>query len=109
LWVCPFCLHRNPFPASYAEISETNLPVELHAKYTTIEYVPRQNNTPPPAFIFVIDTCLPEEELMELKNSLTLALSLIPEHSLIGLITFGKNVLRQRKFLFIYISIGAFV
>jgi hypothetical protein len=94
LWVCPFCFHRNPFPPNYADISETNLPAELIPKYTTIEYVlTRSQPSPPPAFLFLIDTCLPEEELQELKSSLLLVLTLIPENSLVGLITFGKTVI----------------
>lgn len=93
LWVCPFCFHRNPFPPNYADISETNLPAELIPKYTTIEYVlTRSQPAPPPVFLFVVDTCLHEEELQELKSSLLLALTLIPENSLVGLITFGKTV-----------------
>ena len=46
----------------------------------------------PPVFLFVIDTCLSEEELTALKNALIMALSLMPENALIGLITFGKTV-----------------
>jgi len=94
LWVCPFCFHRNQFPMSYADISETNLPAELIPKYTTIEYVLSKPGQvlPPPIFLFVVDTCLPEEELKELKDSLLMSLTIIPENALIGLITFGKNV-----------------
>jgi len=93
LWVCPFCYQRNPFPANYNDISESNLPAELIPKYTTIEYVlSRSQPAPPPVFLFVVDTCLPDEELTELKNSLIMALTLMPENSLIGLITYGKTV-----------------
>jgi len=93
LWVCPFCLQRNPFPPNYADISETNLPAELIPRYTTIEYAIQRNLLPsPPIFILCIDTCLPEEELNDLKAALLMALSLMPENSLIGLITFGKTV-----------------
>lgn len=92
LWVCPFCFQRNPFPPNYADISETNLPAELIPKYTTMEYViSRGQPLPPPVFLFVVDTCLVDEELQELKNSLLKSLTMIPEQSLIGLITFGKT------------------
>lgn len=93
LWVCPFCLQRNPFPPNYADISETNLPAELIPRYTTIEYA-IQRNLPPasPIFLLCIDTCLTEEELNDLKAALIMALNLMPENSLVGLITFGKTV-----------------
>jgi protein transport protein SEC23 len=48
--------------------------------------------TNPPVFLFVVDTCLAEEELVALRNALIMALSLMPENALIGLITFGKTV-----------------
>eukprot|EP01119_Soliformovum_irregulare_P003835 TRINITY_DN14893_c0_g1_i1.p1 TRINITY_DN14893_c0_g1~~TRINITY_DN14893_c0_g1_i1.p1 ORF type:complete len:787 (-),score=161.44 TRINITY_DN14893_c0_g1_i1:43-2118(-) len=84
---------RNPFPATYADISESNLPAELHPRYTTVEYaVQRQVPPIPPVFLFVIDTCLIEEELQELKSALIMALSLLPENALVGLIIFGKTV-----------------
>ena len=93
IWVCPFCLHRNQFPPSYADISETNLPAELIPRYTTIEYVVARGQVPnPPVFLFVVDTCLTEEELAALKTALIMALSLMPENALIGLITYGKTV-----------------
>ncbi len=43
-------------------------------------------------FLFVIDTCLPDEELIELKNAIIMAFSLMPEHAKVGLITYGKMV-----------------
>ena len=49
----------------------------------------------PPCFLFVIDTCTAggaKEELAELADSLTQALNLLPEDSLVGLITFGTNI-----------------
>lgn len=96
LWVCPFCLTRNPFPPNYADISETNLPAELIPRYTTIEYAVQRTVAPmPPAFLFVLDTCLPEDELQHLKDSIIMSLNLMPENALIGLITFGKTVLEH--------------
>jgi protein transport protein SEC23 len=46
----------------------------------------------PPCFLFVIDTCTHKEELAELADSLQQILNLLPEQSLVGLITFGTNV-----------------
>ena len=92
LWICPFCYTRNHFPPHYASISETNLPAELFPTYTTIEYTLQRPAAPPPAYLFVVDVCLIEEELQALKQSLTQALSLLPENALVGLVTFGTHV-----------------
>jgi len=94
IWVCPFCTSRNHFPPHYAEnISEQNLPAELIPQFTSCEYeLPSIPNAGPPAFIFVVDICSHEEELSELTDSLSQALNLLPEDSLVGLITYGTNV-----------------
>lgn len=94
IWVCPFCFNRNQFPPNYADISDSNLPAELIPKYTTIEYVLSrgQQITNPPVFLFLVDTCIPEEELQSLKDALIMALSLMPENALVGLITIGTTV-----------------
>lgn len=46
----------------------------------------------PPVFLFVVDTCLIEEELNFLKSALSQAVGLLPENSLVGLITYGTYV-----------------
>ncbi|CAE6521434.1 unnamed protein product [Rhizoctonia solani] len=89
LWICPFCLQRNAFPPHYKDISNTNLPAELLPKYTTIEYTLSRPAPVPPIFLFVVDTCLDEEDLKALRDALVLSLSLLPAHSLVGLITYG--------------------
>lgn len=94
LWACPFCMTRNHFPPHYAEnISETNLPAELFQQYSTVEYELQTPPAGPPAFLFVVDTCLDEEEMDELKDSLQQTLSLLPEKALVGLITYGTHVM----------------
>lgn len=93
LWVCPICYQRNQFPPSYADINETNLPAELIPRFTTIEYALQARTVPlPPVFLFVVDTCLPEDELQALKDTILMSLTLIPENTLIGLVTFGAMV-----------------
>ncbi|KAK9902312.1 hypothetical protein M0R45_001733 [Rubus argutus] len=93
IWICPFCFTRNHFPPHYASISDENLPAELFPQYTTIEYDSSlEKPTSPPVFIFVVDTCMIEEELSFLKSALSQALGLLPDHSLVGLITFGSFV-----------------
>ncbi|KAB2626976.1 transport protein SEC23 [Pyrus ussuriensis x Pyrus communis] len=93
IWICPFCFTRNHFPPHYASISDENLPAELFPQYTTIEYDSSlEKPTSPPVFIFVVDTCMIEEELSFLKSALSQALGLLPDYSLVGLITFGTFV-----------------
>ena len=45
-----------------------------------------------PIFLFVVDTCLPAEELKALKDALQKAIAYLPADALIGLITFGRVV-----------------
>ena len=71
LWCCPFCFTRNHFPPHYAEnITETNLPAELIPQFTTLEYQLPGKLAGPPAFLFVVDACVPDDELDALKDSL---------------------------------------
>lgn len=92
LWVCNFCFQRNPFPPQYAAISEQHQPAELIPGFSTIEYTIARAPCLPPVFLFVVDTCMDDEELGALKNSLQMSLSLLPPDSFVGLITFGKMV-----------------
>lgn len=92
IWICPFCYHRNHFPPHYSSISDENLPAELFPHYTTIEYHDNTLSPSPPVFVFVVDTCIIEEEMAFLKSALSQALDLLPDHSLVGLITFGTFV-----------------
>ena len=93
LWICPFCLSRNSFPPHYKDISNTNLPAELLPKYTTIEYTLACPAQVPPIFLFVVDTCLDEDDLKALRDAIVISLSLIPPYALVGLITYGTMVL----------------
>uniref|UniRef100_A0A8C9XQT5 Protein transport protein SEC23 n=1 Tax=Sander lucioperca TaxID=283035 RepID=A0A8C9XQT5_SANLU len=63
IWACNFCFQRNP-----------------------------RGPTPPLIFLYVVDTCLEEEDLQALKESLQMSLSLLPPNALVGLITFGRMV-----------------
>ncbi|KAG1685289.1 Protein transport protein Sec23A [Nymphon striatum] len=92
LWVCNFCFQRNPFPPQYAAITEQHQPAELIPQFSTIEYTITRATCLPPVFLIVLDTCVDEEELNALKESLQMSLSLLPPDALIGLITFGKMV-----------------
>ncbi|CAH2061581.1 unnamed protein product, partial [Thlaspi arvense] len=93
VWGCPFCFNRNPFPSSYSSIADNNLPPELFPHCTTVEYLCDSYSSPsPPVFLFVVDTCLISEELDFLKSSLFQALDLLPDTSIVGLITFDSLV-----------------
>lgn len=92
-WTCPFCLTRNSFPQHYADnITETNLPAELIPQFTTLEYQLPGKMTGPPAFLYLVDTCLPADELDHLKDSIQQSLSLLPPTALVGLVTYGTMV-----------------
>jgi protein transport protein SEC23 len=68
------------------------LPPELLPKYSTIEYTLSRPAQVPPIFLFVVDTCVDEEDLKALKDALVTSLSLLPPYALVGLITFGTMV-----------------
>lgn len=84
---------RNHFPPHYAEnISESSLPAELIPQFTTVEYQLQTQPAGPPTFLFVVDTCIDEDELVHLRDALQQTLNLLPEDALVGLITFGTLV-----------------
>ncbi|KAI9885222.1 MAG: hypothetical protein M1823_002994 [Watsoniomyces obsoletus] len=92
LWICPFCLQRNPLPPHYKDITQDAIPPELHPANTTIEYRLARPAPSPPIFLYVVDTCQEEDSLRALRESLIMSLSLLPPHALVGLITFGTMV-----------------
>ncbi|KAM5569715.1 protein transport protein SEC23 [Rosa sericea] len=96
IWICPFCYQRNHFPPHYTLISETNLPGELYPQYTTVQYSLPHDSTPhslpAPVFVFVLDTCMIEEEMGYVKSALKQAIGLLPDNALVGFISFGTQV-----------------
>ena len=55
-----------------ASTAMQSLPAEVYPEYTTLEYqVPRARVVHPPAYIFVVDTCLPEDELAACRAALS--------------------------------------
>jgi protein transport protein SEC23 len=89
IWICPFCLQRNNLPPHYKDISEQQIPPELHRDSTTIEYKLSRPAPTPPISLFVVDTCQEEDSLKALKDSIIMALGLLPPHALVGLVTYG--------------------
>ncbi|CAL8992145.1 unnamed protein product [Prunus brigantina] len=97
IWICPFCYQRNHFPPHYAAISETNLPGELYPQYTTLQYaLPADSaapqSLPSPVFVFVLDTCMIEEEMGYVKSALKRAIGLLPDNALVGFLSYGTQV-----------------
>lgn len=89
LWICPFCLNRNQLPPHYQQITQQQLPPELLPNFSTVEYTLSRPAQVPPIFLFVVDTCQEEDNLLALRDAIQTSLSLIPETSLVGLITYG--------------------
>ncbi|GMH08057.1 hypothetical protein Nepgr_009897 [Nepenthes gracilis] len=96
IWICPFCFQRNHFPPHYNAISESNVPGELYPQYTTIQYSLPSSvsdpSSPPPVYVFVLDTCMIEEEMGFVKSALKRAVGLLPDNALVGFISFGTQV-----------------
>lgn len=69
-----------------------NQPAELMPQFSTIEYMIQRGAQSPLIFLYVVDTCLEEDDLQALKESLQMSLSLLPPDALVGLITFGRMV-----------------
>ena len=109
MWVCAFCYNRNKFPQNYQGITEQKQPAEL--QFTTLDYtITRAPVAFPPVFLYVIDTCMDEEELIELKNSIKASLPLLPREALVGLMTFGRIISLwelNEKFLKSFVFNGA--
>lgn len=51
-----------------------------------------QNSIRPPVFVFVLDTCMIDEELGYAKLALQQAIGLLPENALVGFVSFGTQV-----------------
>merc|ERR1711962_1782560 len=88
---------RNAFPPHYAGISEQHQPAEIMPMFSTIEYTLTRQQSGPLIYLLVIDTCLDEEDLNALKESLQMSLSLLPPNALIGLVwvVVQNNLLSQ--------------
>lgn len=94
-WMCLSCKRRNAF-APNSTISDQH-PALL---YETVEYVlptPQPQlmqmlDPSAPAFIFVVDTCIPSGEMDSLRTSLLESLQHLPRNTLVGFISFGATV-----------------
>ncbi|RZC56346.1 hypothetical protein C5167_015200 [Papaver somniferum] len=93
IWICPFCFHRNQFPPHYSPtISDINLPAELYPHFTTVEYSFPSQIPSCPVFLFVLDSCIINEELEFVKSAIKQAITLLPDNALVGFVSFGAQV-----------------
>jgi protein transport protein SEC23 len=91
-WTCNFCFQRNAFPPQYSGMTEQTPVAEIIPNYSTIEYTLPRIQCQPPVFLFILDTCMEDDDLQAVKESLQMSLSLLPANALVGLITFGRMV-----------------
>ena len=90
-WICNFCNQRNQLPQQYQHIVNPQHIRELIRN--TVDYVQlNQTNPHPPVFLYVVDSCVEEEEFNALKASITSSLALLPQNALVGFITFNHIV-----------------
>lgn len=66
--------------------------MELHAQFSTMEYTLPRPSLTPPVFLLVVDTCMDEDELSALKETLVIMINILPSEAIIGLVTFGTMV-----------------
>ncbi|XP_074599524.1 transport protein Sec23 [Brevipalpus obovatus] len=91
IWTCAFCFNRNAFPALYNTIQDLQQLPEKQS--STLDYrLMRNPVSTPPIFLYVVDTCVDEEELMSLKSSIQASFAALPQNALIGLITYDRIV-----------------
>ena len=85
--LCSACLELGMTPDTSPEMSSCivqHQPAELYEQYTTIEYSVAVNNIMPPAYVFIVDTSVAEDELKACVASLTQALTTLPEWTQVG-------------------------
>ena len=76
------------------------MPAEVYAEYTTLEYqVPRQRTVHPPAYVFLVDTCLAEDELAACRGALSQARALYEAGLYFRMAIAGCNVQLGRQSL----------
>lgn len=96
LWTCQICNSSNQLPAMVDSEGQPCYPPNLNPELTTVEYKTGRSSALPPIFFYVVDTIFENDDIesafQQLKESLTVSLSLLPEDALVGFISFGKHV-----------------
>ena len=68
------------------------MPVELYPDFSTLEYlVQPKRPVAPPAYVFVVDTCVPEDELSACRQALAQALASMPEYAQARALALGRE------------------
>lgn len=117
-WVCCFCQHRNLFlsqesrcsnNSSYRSTYNTCTETVLSAATSTVEYSLSHSQSKlhnvgtstaeimggaegTPLFVFVLDTCLCEDDAQALLDSIQQVLQLLPYNAAVGFVTFDSDV-----------------
>lgn len=87
-WTCRLCMSRNRLVSAVVG----QLPPACDPANSTVEYNTARTAATPPAFLFVLDTNAEPEEFESLKDSLTQVIDQLPEHCIVGLLSFGSSV-----------------
>ena len=96
-WACPMCLQRNKLPTGFTHSASSPHPV---ISYPVLDFVDaskgpgssssvEQQST---SAIFIIDLCMPPEELAALRESLFRSLQSLPPATLVGVIGVGRGL-----------------
>jgi protein transport protein SEC23 len=94
-YLCPICGARSSLPQNKLKyLNEYQTLPELSPSSTTIEYQ-LDEKVRERGFLFVVDKCVPEDELTEIKIAIKGQLEQMPDDCYVGLITFDRNVFVQ--------------
>lgn len=90
----PILLSSQPLPPAILDCFANQPTCRTVPHFSTVEYMATAETGPvsPPVFLFVVDTCMIEDEIGFLKSALAQAVELLPDQSLFGFITFGTYV-----------------
>ncbi|KAK2960412.1 putative Protein transport protein SEC23 [Blattamonas nauphoetae] len=87
-YICRFCQTGNRLPPNMPPLTESNLPIQRRTQ--TVEYYLPRKAPLPMSMMFVIDTCLPADELDSIKDTLKQTIALLPSDFRVGIVTIGK-------------------
>lgn len=92
---CPICNARSALPQSKMKyLAEHQSLPETSASATTIEYQ-LDAQLRDKGFLFIIDKCVPADEMAEIKNAIRTAVQNLSDDTYVGLVTFDRNVFVQ--------------
>lgn len=90
---CNFCQAQNALPSHYADfLSQGHQLPECDPMCETIEYLINED-TLDIGYLFVIDKCLPLEELSSIKETMLATLETLPDEVNVGIISYDKNII----------------